>query len=131
MSDQSDPVVDELENMADAAVALVGVTDEGLRGLADVFRGVERIKGRDGDPGPKGDPGPPGQGIKGDRGIDGRDGTDAPRPVRVVAERNYQRRLTGAQQVLSDGSSRHFTARRDVHGLIAEFVLSPGQEPQP
>jgi hypothetical protein len=119
MTNQPDPMLEEAAAVADAMTALVGVTNEGLRDLVEVFGGVERIQGRPGDPGP---PGPPGIGVKGDPGPRGDDGAPAPSPVRVVAERDFQQRLTGAKQVFADGSTVHFDARRDASGRIAEFV---------
>lgn len=115
-------LIEPIDAIDDGLVALVGVTDEGLRAVATALGGIEKMQGRPGDPGP------PGKDGIGRPGKDGRDGTDAPRPVRVVAERDFTERLTGAMQVLSDGSARHFDARRDGRGRIAEFVLTPGQE---
>ena len=120
--DLVDKVGQETEAIADGVTVLVGVLDEHLKGLAGALGAVETIKGRDGDPGPKGDPGPPGESIKGDPGAPGAAGSAAPRPVAVVAERDFRRRLTGAKQLFADGTAVHFDARRDADGHIAEFV---------
>lgn len=101
-----DDPASELAELNDAATALVGVTDEGLRGtqaqlkrlsdgLAGVLRvevalpGVEMLKGDQGEKGdtgevgpigPTGVPGPVGpKGIKGDTGAQGDDGPAGPR----------------------------------------------------
>jgi hypothetical protein len=113
-----EPLVEPLDSMADAAIALVSVTDEGLRGLAAAFSGVGLIAGRDGDPGP---PGPPGETVKGDPGQDGAPG---PSPIRSDVERNAFGMVDRVSQRLDDGSRRQYRVERDAAGRLLALVVS-------
>jgi hypothetical protein len=112
---------EETETVADGVTALVGVTDEGLRGLADVFRGVERIVGKDGDPGPPGPPGPPGASVKGDPGPPGLDGS-APALDRADLERNALGLVDRVEQRFDDGTRRQLRVERDATGRLLAIV---------
>jgi hypothetical protein len=59
----SDPLVEKLDELVDGQAATVGVLDEGLRGLLDVFGGIEAVKGRDGKDGRDGQHGRDGESV--------------------------------------------------------------------
>jgi hypothetical protein len=119
MADQPDPLIAEATAVADAATALVGVVDEGLRGLAAAFSGVGLIAGRDGDPGP---PGPPGESVKGEPGQDGAPG---PHPLRSTVERNALGMIDRVQQRMSDGTRRVQVVERDAAGRLLGLEVQP------